>query len=373
MRTVLHLIDTSGTGGAETVYLRLVAGLDQARFRSVAAIPDRGWLSGSLLARGIQPVFIPSTRAFDLGLLWGIVRVVREQRVDLIQTHLLTSAVYAAIAGLLTGVPVVSTLHGLNDVRATYLSIKSRALRLNRQSLVLVSERLRADLSASLHLSRQRSHVIHNGVDSATFSPRRDLGWRRGLGIADDEVLIGGVGRIIEAKGFDVLLRAAVALRPRDRRYRFVVVGDPNPNDDELRRLLALRTELGLDQVVLFPGFVEDMPRVYASLDALAITSRTEGFSLVAVEAMASGLPVISTRCGGPEEIVTDGVDGLLIPCDDPDSLASAVERLFGDRELRAALVARARTCAVERFSLDSMVMQYEALYDALLRSTPSS
>ena len=123
------------------------------------------------------------------------------------------------------------------------------------------------------------------------------LTWRRGLGIADDELLIGSVGRLIEAKGFDLPLRAADQLCRRDRRYRFVIVGDANPDDHELLRLQALRKELALERAVTFSGFVGDVTQVYASLDLLAVTSRTEGFSLVAVEAMAIGLPVIATRC----------------------------------------------------------------------------
>ena len=122
-----------------------------------------------------------------------------------------------------------------------------------------------------------------------------------------------------------------------------------------------------------FSGLVGDVTQVYASLDVLAVTSRTEGFSLVAVEAMASGLPVIATRCGGPEEIVTDGVDGLLVPCDDVDALVLAIQRLIGDRVLREGLAARARECAVSRFDLDSMVTSYEALYDSVLRSPPGT
>ena len=367
VKNVLHLIDTFGTGGAETIYLRLATGLDPARFRSVAAILDRGWLYDSLVANGVQPLLINSQRGFDLGFLRQIARIVRSHRIDLIHTHLLTTSVYGGAVGRLLRVPVVATYHGVVDFNSAYLSVKRRVVGLAVSRIVFVSDHLRQQIAAGADFGLAKSHVIHNGVDVTKFAPARDLTWRRSQGIRDDEFLIGGVGRIVETKGFDVLLRAVARLRSTDRKFRAVIVGDSDPGRDLVVRLGYLSAELGIADAVQFLPFHDAMPAVYNSLDLLALTSRSEGFSLVTVEAMACGLPVIATKCGGPEEILTDGWDGLMVGVGDDRALAEAVARVAADSTLRVELGERARQTAESQFSLDTMLRKYEELYSEQL------
>ena len=367
VKNVLHLIDTFGTGGAETIYLRLATGLDPARFRSVAAILDRGWLYDSLVANGMQPLLITSQRGFDLGFLRQIAQIVRSHRIDLIHTHLLTTSVYGGAVGRLLRVPVVSTYHGVVDFNSAYLSVKRRVVGLAVSRIVFVSDHLRQQIAAGADFGLAKSHVIHNGVDVTKFAPARDLTWRRSQGIRDDEFLIGGVGRIVETKGFDVLLRAVARLRSTDRKFRAVIVGDSDPGRDLVVRLGYLSAELGIADAVQFLPFHDAMPAVYNSLDLLALTSRSEGFSLVTVEAMACGLPVIATKCGGPEEILTDGWDGLMVGVGDDRALAEAVARVAADSTLRVQLGERARQTAESQFSLDTMLRKYEEMYSEQL------
>jgi glycosyltransferase involved in cell wall biosynthesis len=140
-----------------------------------------------------------------------------------------------------------------------------------------------------------------------------------------------------------------------------VVAGERTaPLHDEL---LELRARLGVEDTVSFVGFREDIPELLRAMDLLLLTSAHEGFSLVAVQAMATGLPVVATRCGGPEEILTDGVDGILCPVADADALASALLALRADPSRRERMGREGRRSAEERFSLRAMVGRYEALY----------
>src|SRR5262245_54718086 len=97
-KTVLHVIDTGGPGGAETIFLNLVTGLDRTRWRSVAVVPARDWLSQTLQQNGVEPLYMPSWRSFDLKYLAGLATLAGENNVDLIHTHLFSSAVYGTIA-----------------------------------------------------------------------------------------------------------------------------------------------------------------------------------------------------------------------------------------------------------------------------------
>lgn len=366
MKNVLHLIDTFGTGGAESVYLQLLGRLDRRRYRSFAAVLGSGWLRDSVIDLGYEPLDTRTEGSLDLSYLKQLRDLVRTHRIDIIQTHLLTTAVYGSVAGRLAGVPVVSTFHGINDVKGRFLTLKSAAIGYGASRIVFVSEFLRRAIVARERFLGAKSTVIYNGVDVRRFSPRRDFTLRRQLGIADDETLVGAVGRIIHAKGFDVLIRAADILRHHPAKFRFLIIGEKLEEDATDEDLIALRSSLGLDREVHILPFRTDIERVFDCIDLFVLSSRTEGFSLTTIEAMASGLPVVATASGGPQEIVTPDSDALLVPTDDPASLARAIAVIAENASLRERLRAQARETAVRRFSLDATISAYEALYDSL-------
>jgi len=379
--TILHLIDTTGPGGAESVYVSLVLGLDQTRFRSVATtdvpapgaiqgqgISAQGWLHDALRERGVSPIVLRTTRAFDVSYLARLVQVVRATRADVIHSHLLTSSVYGSVAGLLTGVPVVATFHGAVDVPSRQLltAIKVGIISRGARRIVFVSDHLRREILAATGLSAVRSVVVHNGVDCGRFRPAPNDQLRRRLGLGPEVLLVGSAGNVRPPKGYDVLLDCAALVRSSTPRICFVVAGENTGQPALFRALLSQSARLGLQDIVHFIGFQHDAAEFLNGIDVFVLPSRTEGFSLSTVEAMACGLPVVATLSGGPEEIVTNDESGLLVPPDDAHGLAHALERVRDDTALRHSLAARARTHAVGNFSIGSMVRGYEAIYDAV-------
>jgi glycosyltransferase involved in cell wall biosynthesis len=363
-RTIVHFIDTGGPGGAETIFLELVSRLDGERWRSVAVVPTRHWLEGALRERGIEPIHVPTRRSFDAGYLAALYSVAREHGAHLIHTHLLTTAVYGGAVGRLLRIPVVSTFHGAVDMpaRDRLLGLKLRVMARPSNRVVFVSATLKRTLQARSRIPERLTRVVHNGIDVEVFAPGPPGPLRAELGVMADELLIGAVGNVRTSKDYENLLRAAAWLRDRGLSHRFVVAGDTNSG--ELQRLLALRSELRLEQVVRFLGFRADVPSVLRSLDMYVLSSRQEGFSLTTVQAMSCGLPVVATRCGGPEEIITDGVDGVLVDASDPAALGGAVDALACDPGRRARLGVAARTTAVTRFGIAAMVRGYERIYE---------
>ncbi len=369
-RRVLHLIDTGGPGGAETIFLELLRRLDPSRWASVGAVPYRDWLAGAMEEHGLEPVVLPSRGSFDFRYLAAIVRLVRKCRADLIQTHLLGSAVYGTLAGRLTGVPVVCTFHGPADIGAAERFGRPKLRIVSRWAArtVFVSDSLRAHFEGLAPFREGSAAVVPNGIDVESFAAPRDGAFRAELGIAPDAVLIGALGNIRPSKAYPVLLRAAAALRARSSELRFVIVGETRggPFDE----LLRLRAELGLAEVVTFAGFREDVPRVLASLDLFVVSSSHEGFSLSTVQALAARLPVVATRCGGPEEILEHGVTGILVERDDPEALAAGIERVALDRAGAAHLAEAGLAMVRRRFSAAAMIGRYEAIYEACLDGT---
>lgn len=361
MINVLSVIDTGGPGGAETVFLHTTTRLDPARFRSVAVISREGWLSERVRENGVEPLIVSASGSFHVAYLRTLLRIARQRNVDVIAAHLYGSAIYSSLAGILSGIPVVSILHGQSDVprQARLASAKAALVRRGSKKVVFVSENLRADLAARLRLPDSRCVVIPNGVDTTLFQPGSDRSLRAELGITDDQILIGAIGNIRKPKAYEVLLQAAKLLADRSPRYQIAIAGDSaGPLGAEL---LELRNRLGLSGRVHFLGLRTDVVTILRNLDVFALSSRTEGFSIACIEAMACGVPVVATRSGGPEQILDERC-GILVPVDDPAALAAGIERAALDSELSHSLAQAGLQRVQERFSLRRMLSSYETL-----------
>jgi glycosyltransferase involved in cell wall biosynthesis len=372
-RTILHLIDTGGPGGAETVYSNLAAGLEVNGWRSVTVVPEIDWLAATLSEGGLAPILADTHGAYDVRYIGKLARLVLRERPAIIQTHLFTTAAYGCLVGAMTGVPVVCTFHGQVDVQNDGLGnrLKLSILRRRAARVIFVSSTLRAEMSQRMGIPPLRSRVIHNGVDVRVWSPTGDVAPRRDFGAGPDEILIGALGNVRPAKDYATFIRAAAILAERSARYRFVIIGDTTspllPGLQQLQEMLGLRDRL------VFAGFRSDAAAVLRSLDAFVLSSTSEGFSLATAEAMACGIPVVATRCGGPAEIIDDGVNGTLVPVGMPDRLADALERVMVDAQHRAEMTAAALETVRTQFSQAAMIRAYEEEYMRVLEREPGA
>jgi len=360
---VLHVIDTAGPGGAETVFLQTATRLDPARFQPAAVIGGAGWLAMQLQESGLPPHIVPAKGSFNIRYLSRLLRLARKHRSDVIVAHLYGSSVYASLVGALLSIPVISVLHGQSDVpdAERFSSTKAAIVRSGSRKVVFVSERLREHLQPRLRLTAGHCVVIANGVDTESFRPCREGSLRAELGLTDDTPLIGAIGNVRAPKAYDVLLRAARILLDRSLRFHMVIAGDcANALG---RQLQQLSRDLGIERNVSFLGLRPDVSRILNNLDVFVLSSGTEGFSIACIEAMACGVPVVATRSGGPEQIL-EGEAGLLVPTADPTALALAMAEVLTSRELSAELTTKALRRVQERYSLTTMLSRYEALLE---------
>jgi glycosyltransferase involved in cell wall biosynthesis len=300
--------------------------------------------------------------------LWGILR---RERPDVLHTHNPKPGLYGRIVGRLAGVPVVvNTCHGLyfTDTdprvkRTILLVLEGIAARFSDAELVQSSEDL--DRLVRTHAyPRRRTRLLGNGVDLARFRPdvltaddraqvRSDV-----FGARDDQVVVGMVGRLVAEKGLLELFEAA---RRLDDRYVVVVVGPDDPaKPDALDRATVAAAEA---DGVRFLGMRDDVDRLYGALDLFVLPSWREGFPRAAMEAAASGLPVIASDVRGCRQVVDHDVTGLLVPVRDGAALAAAVTALGDDADRRAAMgaaaVRRAATHFDERQVVDIVLDTY--------------
>lgn len=365
MISVVHVIDTGGPGGAETVFLHCATRLDRSRFSSTAVVGSDNWLAQRVRENGLEPIIAPARGSFNLRYLRQIAGIARKVNADLICAHLYGSAVYASVLGAVSATPVVSVFHGGADIAASdrFTSIKAAIVRNGSRRVVFVSRSLRAELTNTLKIPDSRSVIIPNGVDTTAFRRGREESIRSELRLPRDAILVGAVGNIRPAKAYDNFMRAARALADRSDRFYFVVAG-------ECRGLLAddlmrLRSELRLENRFFFLGLRSDIAAVLHNLDVFVLSSSSEGFSIACVEAMASEVPVVATRCGGPEQILAND-SGILVAPGDAGELADAIYRVAHEPGLAEGLSRAALKRAHDEYSLEKMLSRYETLYQGV-------
>lgn len=367
MISVLHVIDTGGPGGAETVFLQCATRLDPNRFACTAVIDNDNWLAQQVRACGRVPLIESAHGSFNLRYLRRVAAIARDVKADVICAHLYGSAIYASAVGALSGIPVVSVFHGGADIGSgdRFTSLKAAIIRKGSRKVVFVSRSLREELARPLRIAPERAVIILNGIDTEAFRPGRDDSIRRELRLPPEAILVGAIGNIRPAKAYDNFLHAARALADRSERFHFVIAGQYGGElADELMRL---RSELRLENHVSFLGLRSDVATVLHNLDIFALSSRSEGFSIACVEAMACGIPVVATRCGGPEEIL-DAQSGILVPPESPGELADGINCIAHDPVMATQMVAAARKRAEQEFSLAAMLSSYEALFEEVVR-----
>jgi glycosyltransferase involved in cell wall biosynthesis len=363
MIRVLHTIDTTGPGGAETVFINLVKNLDPALFESFAVISGPGWVYDKLKEIGIEPIMVESRGGYNAKYLLQLIKVIKSYKINIIQAHLLSPCLYSCIAGIILRIPVISTFHGFVDAiwegSSSYL--KSKILNYGSSRIVFVSENLSSKMLKSFKIKSKIAKTVYNGIDTNIFFPCRNESFREELNLTPDNILIGSVGNLRSQKGYEYLLRAAQIVVNENPKCRFVIVGEGT--GASLKKIIELRQSLNLDQYVFLPGFRQDIHVLLNNFDIFVLPSISEGFSISTIEAMACGLPVIATRCGGPEEIIKDGVNGLIVNIKDAFKLAKAINQLVENDVLRNSIAKCGANRVIRNFSIEKMTKNYENLY----------
>jgi glycosyltransferase involved in cell wall biosynthesis len=366
---ILHVCETGGVGGAESVLLNIVKRLEPGRFQSHVVLMKSGWLAEQLRAAGLEPSILPSRRSYDAGFVVRLAGRVLGVKTDLIHAHLPDAAAYACLAGALSRTPVVATYHGFPAAHAP----QSRATRLKlaivrrlARRITVVSDALGRDFVANAHFPPDRMRTIHNGIDWDEFDRPFDAGrLRRTLPLAAGVPVVGMVANVRPAKGYPIFVRAAARVAREVPGVHFVAIGE---TDRSLQPSLDAEVQaLGLADRFHFLGARDDVPQLLRLLDVFALSSLSEGMSIATVEAMGAGLPVVVTRSGGPEELVVDGQTGLLVAAGDADALADGILKCLNDRALAAQLAHKAKIDARGRFAMQTMVSAYAALYEESL------
>jgi starch synthase (maltosyl-transferring) len=367
----LALVTTEARcAGAENILAALATRIDRRRFDPTAIVLKPPG-AGPSIAPDLRAAGVPLTTCRidgPLSLPGGLLRLaeaLRDARADIVNSHLFHAntaiAAWAALRG--RRAPVVATHH---IVERRPMGWRFRADRLLDRVVsrhVAVSAAVADHQARRTGIDRSRFRIIHNGIPIPDRSdlPERGIARRR-FRIPPDVLAVGSLGRLDPQKGFLEFVPVMAELARRFDTLHWYIGGD-GPLRGDLTDAIAAH---GLGGRAHLVGFVREPLLFYRALDAFLMPSRYEGFGLVAAEAMAGCCPVAVANVDSLPEIVTDGVTGLVFA---PDGDVEKIADWLDADDLRATQAERARRTAEERFSVERMVAQYEALFEEVLEA----
>jgi glycosyltransferase involved in cell wall biosynthesis len=410
---VLFLGHTAALGGGEIALLNLVRRLDRQKVEPVVLLGADGPLADRLRPHAETHVLplaskISGARKDSLGIksllrvreifelmvyIRRLVQFILANDIDLVHTNSLKADIVGGLAGRLSSRPVV--WHIRDRIADDYLP--KLVVRVFRGLCRVIPSYVVANSYATLgtlHLPHSKSRLPHPKSKDTSVADKRETNATVRYAVVHDGTdiqttihhpihqktrdpklfHIGLIGRISPWKGQDVFLKAAARVHAQFPNARFSIIGSALFGEDkyeaEVRRLPS---ELGIDHVVSFSGFVSDVQSAIANLDLIVHASTTgEPFGQVIIEGMAMGKPVVATNGGGVPEIVEDGKTGILVPMGDAAAMADAVCNLADDPVLARAMGRRGKKRVQEHFTLDQVARKIEAVYEFLCAGSTS-
>lgn len=380
---VVHVTSRLNVGGLAGQVLAMCKGLNTDGFESTLVTGQVGEVEGDILAFLPPPErfhCIPelgrSVRPFaDLIAFWKLFRFLRSVRPDVVHTHASKAGALGRAGALLAGVPVrVHSFHGhvFRDYFSPFVSSAivrfEHAIGLITTAVVLPCESQRVEVCGTYNVVQEsKARIVRYGIPVEDFSqlPPKDEARRR-LGVDTEALLIGAIGRMTPVKNYGLLVESFLRLPAEfgGRPLHLLLVGD-----GECRpKLEASVRERGLLSRVHFRPWVEDVRWAFGAMDILALTSHNEGMPIAVLEAMAAGVPVVSTVAGGVVDLVLDGATGLLVRGKEPSAFSRRLEELLRDESLRCHLTERARRHVREHHSEEILIEDTKKLYKELLR-----
>lgn len=333
-----------------------------------------GHMQRRLLGGGVEHVELPMASKNPLTMAANVFRLRRligELRPSIVHAHSRAPAWSASAAARRTGVPFVTTVHGLHEGAERKLKRRYNAVMTSGDRVIAVSRHVAETVVERYGVPKERVRAVHPGVDMRLFDPRRVRGDRvarlaERWGIGTDRKIVMLPGRITKAKGHMLLLRALARLERQDLLVLFV--GPQRPGDGYADQIAALLRSTGLGDRVRFAGDCDDMPAAMALADLVTLPATApEAFGLVVAEAQAMGKPVVATAMGGLPETFMPGATGWLVKPDDPEELAWALDlALKLEPEVAARLAERAREFVAGELDIHRTCRRTAAVYEEL-------
>jgi glycosyltransferase involved in cell wall biosynthesis len=366
---ILHVITRLPIGGAERLLIGILQNLDKSIFKStVCCIQDRGELADEVESLGHPVISLNMMRkgGYDFRVVSALRRIIIENRIDIIHTHLYHANLYGRLAARKEKITTISSVHNTYKKGKWHRHLINRWLAKKTFAVTAGSEDVKKDLIELDRIPEKKVILLPNGIDlSRVETQLNHCQAKRLLGFTEDDIVIGTVGRAEKQKGHFILLEAFSKLlkRPDGKQLKLLLVGDGRL----LSQLKETAKSLGISEKVNFAGNVTKLADIYRAVDIFTMPSLWEGLSLAMLEAMAAELPVVATDVGGARDVLGNDQWGLLVPPNEPDALASAIAKLLDSPALNAAIASAGKQRVHDNYSVATLTNQLSHLYRTAL------
>jgi len=369
-KNILILSNESSISGAEISLLSLATRLSREKYSLIFILPGEGQMYNQLISdhrvvlyplkkikRHNTSILRTAANIFSTG--WKIAAFARKEKIDIVYSNTIQAQLYGIVVRLLTFKKVIWHVRDRNPNRFI-----SRCCAAASNRILCISKFIYDQTPGGTKRS-----LLYNGIDTTSWSPLPKAPTLPGLPVLPaGTLLVGQVGQLIPWKRPDDLIRAAAIVARLSLPVHFVILGDDMTYDhaayiEDLKK--RIRTE-GLTDHITFTGFRANIRDYINQLDILVHCAEDEPLGRVVLEAMALEKPVIAYRSGGCAEIITDDVNGILVPPRSIDALSAAIVKLLQDKEKRATLGKQARQEVIKKFSLSASIAAFEKVADTL-------
>ena len=353
-------------GGIETLILEMSRKLKEDMFEPCVFIFERGGeLKKEFINSKISVFEVKKSKGFDWILPIRLSLLMKHHNVDIVHTHNPSSWFSGGIAAKIAGIPNVHTEHTPPNYHKRRWERIERFLAMITNQITTVSKGVAKFMIEKEKISSAKVKVVYNGVDLKKYEMRTDLlRKRKELSLRETDIVVGNISRLVSIKDHTTLLYAFKKVNQLIPRAKLIIAGDGPLRD----KLLHIRDELQLQNCVRFLGNRRDIPALLKVFDLFvfsSIPSIKEGLSIAVLEAMVSGLPVVSTGIKDTAESVVNGETGLIVPPKDPKAMSDAICRLLLNRKEAKRMGKRGRENVKQYFTFEKMIKEYKDIYNS--------
>lgn len=373
----MMMSDVKPFGGAEHSFSLISRNLDRSIFSVRVVVPREGPMVDTIRDAGIPVHIMSLTRARDATNFPEFIALLRQYRIRLVNAHGVRAGLYAGVARMSLPIKVVVCERNLQSWRARAVPRAiDRFIARHNDFRVGVSQAIVDDMVAAGVITRQKARAVGGGVDTkrlAVDGARRERA-RAAFGLAPGDLAIVTAGRLHRMKGFIDLVNAVPRIVGQVPNARIILAGDGEERETLEKRI----QELNVGHAIKLIGFVREMPELLAAADLFVLPSVSledtprEGTPMAIVEALASGLAVVTTRVSGNAEIIRDGFNGRVVPPQDPVRLADAIVEVLRS-PARKEMGENGRRLVLERYSIEYVVAAYTEIFLNLLESSAAA
>jgi len=364
---VLQIITGLEAGGAERLTLSIAVRIAKMNYDSrICALYGEGALANEKKNADVKIIKLRKKHKVNPFIILDIYKIIKENKPDIIHTHLIHATLYGRIAAILAGVRIIfTTEHNTSNWKKKYflINLLYRLTAKSNKKIFAISEAVKQSMINIGKIDSSKIEVLYNGIELAQF--RNQL---LNVPIKDHEYkqpVIGTVGRLDIRKGHKYLLDAAVEILKHYPEATFLIIGD----GDQEKNLKQQVTSLGLShRNIKFLGFQKNVVNYLRLMNIFVLPSLEEGLGLAILEAMAAGIPVVATAVGGITEIVKHGETGVLVEPKNSNVLAEAILQILNNPVQADSFCEQGKKLVEKKFHVDLMVKNIANFYDQYIR-----